>query len=299
MAHPPDPHPGGPQTLRLGLIGDNIAASRSPDLHRICGELSGLNVTYDLINPLQLNQDFETVLARCQRSGMRGVNVTYPYKERVTDLVKSVEPDIARLGAINTVVFTPAGPIGYNTDFSGFAATYKANMPDGPAGKIAIVGAGGVGRAIAFALANLGATDLSLFDMVPRKAADLARALDGHPRRPRIALAADITEAVEGADGIVNASPVGMGGLPGTPVPDALLGSQNWAFDAVYTPVDTHFLVAARRAGLLAVSGYELFFHQGVEAFGLFTGRQPPDLQILRTRLGAPDQAGNNRPDGG
>jgi shikimate dehydrogenase len=82
---------------------------------------------------------------------------------------------------------------------------------------------------------------------------------------------------------------MGMTGQPGSAIEASLLGGQRWAFDAVYTPVDTEFLIAARRAGLATISGYELFFHQGIEAFELFTGRTPPDLDDLRRQLRAPN----------
>jgi shikimate dehydrogenase len=91
-------------------------------------------------------------------------------------------------------------------------------------------------------------------------------------------------EIVPGAGGVVNCTPLGMTGRPGTAVPADLLGGQAWAFDAVYTPSDTPFLLAARRLGIATLSGYELFFHQGIRAFELFTGRMPP-LGILREQL--------------
>jgi shikimate dehydrogenase len=95
----------------------------------------------------------------------------------------------------------------------------------------------------------------------------------------------DVGEVVRGAEGLVNATPVGMVGTPGSPVPPELLGGRRWAFDAVYTPRDTEFLQHARRAGLGVLDGYELFFHQGVAAFELFTGRRPGDPGELRRRL--------------
>jgi shikimate dehydrogenase len=80
-----------------------------------------------------------------------------------------------------------------------------------------------------------------------------------------------------------------MSGRPGSAIPANLLGGQSWAFDAVYTPIETEFLRAARAAGLDTLSGYELFFQQGIKAFELFTGRVPP-LDALRQRLAGPAQ---------
>jgi quinate/shikimate dehydrogenase (NAD+) len=275
------PHADRPQ-IRLALIGGNIRQSRSPELHRLCGELTGLEVTYDLLIPGELGQEFEATFDACARSGMCGVNVTFPYKERAAGMV-ACDPLAARIGSLNTVVFGAAGPVGHNTDYSGFLAAYRSAFGDAAPGKVALVGAGGVGRAIAFALAELGASHFELFDSVEGKAAalvgDLAKIGVG------AAMARDIASAVAGADGIVNSTPVGMSGFAGTPVPASLLGRQRWAFDAVYTPVDTVFLRDAETAGLSVLGGYALFFHQGVDAFEHFTGRRPDDLDLLRRRL--------------
>jgi shikimate dehydrogenase len=99
----------------------------------------------------------------------------------------------------------------------------------------------------------------------------------------------DIAATLAGADGVINCTPVGMSGRPGSAIPAHLLGGRRWAFDAVYTPADTEFLRAARAAGLETLSGYELFFQQGIKAFELFTGRVPP-LDALRQRLAGPAQ---------
>jgi shikimate dehydrogenase len=274
--------------IRLGLIGDNIAASRSPDLHRFCAERAGLRIRYERLVPAELGKDFDAVFAQCRDGGMRGVNITFPYKERAAALVRVPDPEVARLGAVNTVLFGADGPIGHNTDYTGFAAAYRAAFGKTPPGRVALVGAGGVGRAIAFALAGLGAAELRLFDKDAARARTLAGAL---PSQHRVVVAVSTADALAGAEGVVNCTPVGMVGYPGSPIPAALIGPQRWAFDAVYTPVETVFLQTARRAGLQTISGYELFFHQGIEAFRLFTGSTLADLDGLRRQLsGIPEK---------
>lgn len=269
---------------RLGLIGDNIRDSRSPDLHRLAGWLCGLEVRYDLLVPAQMGRTFDEVLAACEHDRMRGVNVTYPYKERVITRLASCTPDVTLIGSANTVVFTPEGPVGYNTDHSGFIAAYRIRFRERPAGRVAIIGCGGVGRAIAFALAALGATQLRLFDADADRANRLAAALGLLAPPMAVQVERDPAGTLREADGVVNCTPVGMTGMPGSAVPLELLGGQRWAFDAVYTPVDTQFLRTAQRVGIETLSGYELFFHQGIKAFELFTGRMPP-LDALRREL--------------
>jgi len=271
-----------PASIRLGLIGDNIKQSRSPDLHRIAGQLCGLEVQYDLLVPGELGLSFDAVFDACRRDGVRGVNITYPYKEQVVVRLASASTDVTRIGSANTVVFTPDGPVGYNTDYLGFMAAYRAHFGERPAGRVGIVGAGGVGRAIAFALTALGASELRLFDADIGRAHRLAAALGEHAPRPHVGR--DLAEVLDGVDGVVNCTPVGMVGNPGSAVPIELLGRKGWAFDAVYTPVETEFLRLAGRAGCNVLSGYELFFQQGIAAFKLFTGRMPP-LDDLRRQL--------------
>lgn len=269
--------------VKLGLIGGNIRASRSPALHQIAGDMAGLAVTYDLLIPDEMGMDLDAVLDWCGANGFAGVNVTYPYKEAVVPRVTLADPALRRLGAVNTVLFGPAGLAGHNTDFTGFAAAFRARYGTAAPGPVAMIGAGGVGRAIAFALAGLGAAELRLVDSDPAKVAALAAALAGQGMAVRPAASA--AEALEGARGVINATPVGMVGQPGTPVPAALWPGRVWAFDAVYTPSDTRFLQEAAAAGVDCLSGWELFFHQGIEAFRLFTGVPVSDTAALRAAL--------------
>jgi quinate/shikimate dehydrogenase (NAD+) len=259
--------------FRLGLIGDNIAESRAPELHKIAGRLCGLTVTYERLRPADLGRTFEAVFEQCRNAGYRGINVTYPYKERVVRYLAASDPAVQAMGACNTVLFEPGGPQGFNTDYSGFVAAYRNTFGDAPPGRVTLAGAGGVGRAIGFALAELGASELRLFDLDPRKARALAEAIHAVRDRVGIRLCATIEDAAAGADGLVNATPLGMGGIDGCPFPSGLIGGQRWAFDAVYTPVDTPFMLAACAAGISTMSGYELFLYQGIHAFRHFTGR--------------------------
>lgn len=277
---------GHADTLRLGLIGGNIRQSRAPELHRLCGRLTHIDVTYELIIPAELGKDFDAAFEQCRLTGLRGVNVTYPYKERVVSMVDVPDRKVEQIGAVNTVVFEESGAKGYNTDYTGFIAGYRSFFGDMAPGVVTLVGAGGVGRAIAFGLAALGVRELRLVDHVESKVRSLARALEnGIGDSVPVTEHGAVESAIAGADGIVNATPLGMSGNPATAIPARLLGDQAWAFDAVYTPVETVFVRDARAAGLSILSGYELFFFQGVHAFELFSGTCPSDLGELRRLL--------------
>jgi shikimate dehydrogenase len=258
--------------IRLGLIGDNIAASRSPRLHEIAGGILGRKVTYELLIPRLVGLDFDAVFERAQADGFRGLNITYPYKERVVARVGVPEDRVRRLGAVNTVVFEADGARGYNTDYSGFRAAYRTAFGEMPPGAVCMIGAGGVGKAVAFALLDLGLRELRIVERDLAKAENLALALRQAQPDLRVAVTGDPAEAAAGAAGVINCTPVGMVGHDGTPLERRLMAGAVWAFDAVYTPVETRFLRDAAAEGLRIISGYELYFYQGLHAIEIFHG---------------------------
>ena len=259
------------KTVKLGLIGDNIADSKSPRLHELAGEMLGIPTTYDRLVPKALGLDFDAVFDKARDEGYRGLNITYPYKERVTARVSVDEPLVARLGACNTVLFTADGPKGFNTDWSGFKAGYRRAFGDEAPGTVCMIGAGGVGKAVAFGLVDLGMTELRLVERDLAKAEALAEQLRAADPGLTVTVSGD-PETARGARGLVNCTPVGMVGYGGTPLPRELMAGAAWAFDAVYTPVDTQFLTDAEAEGLKILSGYELYFYQGLHAISIFHG---------------------------
>ena len=269
--------------IRLGLIGDNIARSQSPRLHVEAGRLCGLDVTYERLIPRDLGLAFDAVFDRCAAEGFRGINVTYPYKEEVVPRVAVPDPLIAAIGACNTVLFKADRPEGYNTDYSGFVAAFRSTFGPTAPGVVALVGAGGVGKAIAFALGQLGATELRVYDTDSGKAGRLLEALSGAETAQTIVEARSVDEAAAGADGLVNCTPLGMTGHPGSAMGSQHMRGASWVFDAVYTPTDTEFLRIAAGAGLAIMNGWELFFHQGIDAFRRFTGAKVDVTELRRT----------------
>lgn len=274
--------------LLLGLIGDNIAASSAPRLHRLAGAQTGLAVRYDRLVPAERGEPFDTLFEHCAPRGYRGINVTYPYKERAAQKVRVEDPLVRAIGAVNTVLFEPAGPQGFNTDYSGFIAAYRGERGETAPGVVCLIGTGGVGRAVAFGLAALGAEAIRLVDRDAAKARAMAAELEAAAPGLQVSLAESAEAGASGAQGVVNCTPVGMVGYEGTPIAAAALGGAAWCFDAVYTPVETQFLRDAAAAGLAVISGYELFFYQGVHAWAHFAGR-PLDEAALRAALQAPD----------
>lgn len=133
-------------------------------------------------------------------------------------------------------------------------------------------------RAIVPALVRLGARKVTIWDINPDAAQTLARMVG----KPAVAVPiADAPQAIRSATGLVNATALGMGGHPGTAFDPDLVGGQDWAFDAVYTPTDTAFLTDAAAKGLHILSGFELFRFMALETFRVYTGHTPDRAAIL------------------
>lgn len=274
----------GGYDLKLGLIGDNIAHSRAPLLHRLAGAQNHICVQYDRLVPAELGEAFDSLFDACGPRGYRGVNVTYPYKERAAGKVIIGDPLVGAIGAVNTILFQPDGATGFNTDHTGFIEAYRGARSTAPPGIVCLIGTGGVGRALAFGLVALGADEIRLVDRDAAKAKALAANLRAVAGATVVRVWSEAAEAARGATGLLNGTPVGMVGYEGTPLPAEALQGAVWAFDAVYTPVETQFTQDAKAAGLTVISGYELFFWQGVHAWTYFADL-PLDWERLRADL--------------
>lgn len=264
-------------------MGDNIAASRAPDLHHAAAWICGIDVAYERLVPRDLGLAFDAVVARAKEQGLRGLNITHPYKERILQFVAIEDPALRAIGACNTVLFD-VQTIGLNTDYTGYIAAFKERFGKTSPGIVAMAGSGGAGKAIGFALAKLGAKSLRIFDTDERKSFALADALRNEQRRMDVHAMPSLEDACDGADGLINCTPLGMIGYGGNAFKDVQLKGRKWICDAVYTPVETAFLKDGEAAGIEILSGYELFLYQGIHAFQLFTGRQV-DPAVLRRML--------------
>lgn len=261
-------------SVRVALIGAGIKASMAPVFHERAGTLAGVDLTYDLIElGADARDDLPRLIDRCRDDGYTALNITYPFKEVAFGLVDVDDPSVRLMGSVNTVVFRPdARPVGSNTDFSGLLRRWRAGWPDVGPGVVALMGAGGVGRSTGFAMGELGASEIRIFDHDLTHARDLVDTLTRRFPDLAVAVAESAESAVDGADGIVNATPVGMYFNPGSPLDLDSVGDQRWLFDVIYSPIETPLVVRAVAAGLEVMNGFELFLGQGFDAFERFTG---------------------------
>ncbi len=272
-----------PDTTLVGLIGRGIGPSRTPVMHEAEAARLGHRLIYRLMDVDEMpgTPGIGELVRAAEISRFAGLNITYPYKIDVIGELDSLSDSAQAVGAVNTVVFRDGKRFGHNTDLWGFAESFRRCMADAPRSRVLLIGAGGAGGAVAHALADCGVRTLVVADTAPERAEDLSERL----RRNRPGITVETVtdkEAVAGSfDGVVNATPMGMAKLPGSPFPTDRLHQGMWVADIVYFPLETEFLQAARAAGCRTMSGATMAVFQAVRAFELFTGLRP-DFDEMR-----------------
>lgn len=263
-------------SLRLGLIGAGIGASRSPAMHEREAAAHGLRCEYRLLDVGEMEggaAELPALLDAAERAGFAGVNVTHPCKQQVMAHVGTLSAEAREVGAVNTVVFRDGARTGHNTDWLGFRRSAERGLAGARFDRVVLLGAGGAGAATAYAVLRMGASRLDVIDVDRPRAAALVARLDGRfPGRAR--LADDLAAALRGASGLVHATPTGMSSHPGLPLPVELLRPELWVAEVVYFPPETDLLRAARAAGCRTLDGAGMAVWQAAEAFRLFTGRE-------------------------
>jgi shikimate dehydrogenase len=272
------------RSVLVGLVGAGIQASRTPRLHEREGAEHGLTYIYKVIDldALGLTVDaLPEIMAAAERLGFDGLNITYPCKRAVLELLDELSSDARAIWAVNTVIFKNSRRFGHNTDWSGFAESFRRSLPDVSRERIVQLGAGGAGAAVAHALLTLGAGELSIVDTERQRAASLAEALRARYGADRARAIEDVPTAISGADGVVNATPVGMGKFPGLPIESSLLRPRHWVADVVYFPLETELLREAKVRGCRTMSGAGMAVFQAADAFRLFSGEEPNQERML------------------
>lgn len=251
-----------------GIVGNPVGHSVSPPMHEAGYADRGLDATYVTFEPAE--HEIERAIDGAEALGVAGLNVTIPFKQDVFEIVEP-DPLAARIGAVNTVVFPEEGlPQGYNTDAAGVTRSFEHYDVAIDGQDAVVVGAGGAGRAAAFALADAGA-DVHIANRTVERAEALASEVDGATGGGLDSL----EETIRSADLLVNATSVGME-EDETPVPAELLHEELAVLDAVYTPRETRLLRDADAAGATTIQGAWMLLFQGVEAFEIWTDEAAP-----------------------
>ena len=256
-----------------GVLGNPIAQSKSPKLHRHWLSKYGLRGGYVPLHVTEAN--LETVVRAMPKMGFVGANVTLPHKIAVMQLADKITDRATLIGAANTLTFKEDGKIiADNTDGYGFMANLKQNAPDWDptSGPAVLLGAGGAARAIIVALADAGVTEILLTNRTRTKA-DALRAEFG--TRIRVVDWVQAGNILEGAATVINSTSLGMTGNAALRVPLDGLTKGTLVTDIVYSPLRTRLLDEAEAAGCTVVDGLGMLLHQGVPGFERWFGVRP------------------------
>jgi len=261
-------------------------------MHTEEARAQGFAVTYELLD-LDLIAGGESALPRLMREARTiyaGLNITHPCKQAVIPFLDALSPEAEAIGAVNTVVFRGGKAIGHNTDWYGFSESMKLGLPDAELSHVLMLGAGGAGAAVGYALLSVGASSLYVQDIDFARADALAERLQSLFPKAQLQAVSVSEQIAAPLNGVVNCTPVGMAKYPGAPLDIAQLRPHQWVADIVYFPLDTELLRRARALGCATLDGGGMAVFQAAEAFRLFTDRMPDHARMLarfRERMSA------------
>ena len=266
-----------PETHVLGLIGNPVSHSLSPDIHNAAFQSEGCDAVYvpfQVADVTNLFRDMESI-------GVEGFSVTIPHKEEIVSLLDDVDEVARMMKAVNTVYRNDGRWLGTNTDVNGIQKALETSGTDFRERRWTIIGAGGVARAIAYTATAYGRPrSLTVLGRTRQRLEGLLHDLKAASHFPLTGATlpeTDLREILQKTDILVNGTPVGM--LPRvdeTPIPAHLLQSEHLVFDTVYNPMETRLLREARARGCQTISGLRMFLHQGAAQFERWTGKTAP-----------------------
>ena len=274
------------KTKIIGVIGKNIENSLSPLFHNQIILKHSLSFCY---LPFRVAEtDLGKAIQGIRALNIRGVNITFPYKEKVIKFLDEVEESARRIGAVNTIVNNKGILTGYNTDVIGFKRSLQEDEEFVIKKKKAVIfGAGGAARGIIFALLEEEIEEICIFNRTLEKAKKIKQ--DFSPFFPESSIDVfpleeeNLKNKIERAHLLVNTTSLGMPPqIDNTPLPDEKLFHPNLlVYDLIYHPAKTLFLRQAEKSGAKIINGLPMLVYQGIESFYLWTGLKPEGKEVL------------------
>ncbi|WP_457569608.1 shikimate dehydrogenase [Desulfurobacterium sp.] len=256
-----------------GIFGFPVKHSLSPLMQTAAFHTLGIDAVYV---PFEVSpEDLKDAVAGLRAMNIKGINVTVPLKEKIVPFLDRVDEAAAFLGAVNTVKSENGILIGYNTDGDGFVDSLEEEGVDINGKTVLLIGAGGSGKAVAFALLKRGAGKVVIANRTVEKAKSLAEKLESYGKVEAVSLG-DIENFLEEVDLIVNTTSLGMKESDPPLFDYALIPSSAVVVDIIYKPFKTKLLLAAEEKGAKIINGLGMLVHQGARAFRIWTGYEPP-----------------------
>jgi shikimate dehydrogenase len=251
------------------VIGDPVEHSLSPTIHNAGYRAAELSDQFIYVASRVDPANIEAFANGMRAMNIRGASCTMPHKEIIMPYLDEIDEIAKKIGAVNTVVQENGILKGYNTDWLGTVTPLKA-VTDLRGKNVAILGAGGASKAMAYGLVNEGAI-VTAYNRTLSKAEAIAREFGCK------AATLDDTESLQSADIICNATSVGMGETTGqSPIDVSWLSNKQIVFDAIYSPYETALLKGAAKCGARVIHGTEMLLHQALPQFKLYTGVDAP-----------------------
>jgi shikimate dehydrogenase len=261
------------------LFGYPVNHSISAVMHNAAFTALGIDCMYRLkqVRP----EDLAEAVKELRSPSVLGANATIPHKIALASLLDELDAFAQSVGAVNTIVKRGGLLRGYNTDGPGAMRAMREAFGGLGGSRVVLLGAGGAARSVAYVLAE-NSTKLTILNRSWERAGQLAFRLRGVGADMESGGLDGLGKALETADILVNATPVGMApNIGATPVDSRLLHEGLLVFDLVYNPMKTRLLAEAELAGAKTLSGVKMLVYQGAEAFHLWTGRDPPEAAML------------------
>ena len=265
---------------RYGVMGYPISHSRSPVIHRLFARQTDQNMQYEL---LQVSPEkLETAVRQFQRTGGKGLNVTVPHKQAVTNLVDLISERASTAGAVNTLVFRGTEIHGDNTDGIGLLRDLNMNLGLQLEGfNILVLGAGGATRGIVGPLLDMEPASLLIANRTVAKAEKIA---DNFQHYGQIAACSfDEVPVDQPYDLVINATSAGLHGDSKPPYPAACISERTFCYDLSYGLSPTPFSTWAREQGAArSVMGWGMLVEQAAESFEIWRGVRPDTAPVLK-----------------
>src|SRR6201996_1098816 len=261
-------------TKVYGVAGNPIRSSLSPLMMNTAFRRETVNAVYLALQSTKVSDLIKVV----NEIPIQGLSVTMPLKQEIMAHLEKTDPLSAKIGACNTVLRQDGKLYGFNTDVAGITGPIEKRMSLRGA-KVLVLGAGGAARAAVFGIRDKGA-DVFILNRTAETAQKLAKQ-SGSKTIKKDALSKTTFDV------IVNATPVGMAGVKGTPILEAADLNTKLVFDLVYNPLETPLLRLARQQSIPIITGIEMFVQQGARQFEIFTGKPAPEEEMLRVVIHA------------
>lgn len=268
------------KTNILGVIGNPIEHTISPIIHNTVAKKLKHNMVY--VPFRVLSGDLTEGILGAKALGIRGLNITVPYKEEVIPMLCDMAPLAKQIGAVNTLQLTDDGYKGYNTDADGLFRSLTKHSIVIEGSHVVLIGAGGAAKAVAMLCAREKARKITIINRTVSKAQELTKHISSYYETETEVYGYDRTSEIDIFDIAIQTTPIGMyPHIDNNPITDnSFYDKFHTAVDLIYNPSKTAFLKKAEEKGIQILNGFEMLVYQGIKAYEIWNNVEISDDMI-------------------